>query len=56
MNNETEKQNIPVYFEKINSYKLDDDRFIRCKNRRCTRGVTKNNWIISIDYYIKAIR
>ena len=25
MNNETEKQNIPVYFEKINSYKIDDE-------------------------------
>ena len=55
MNNETEKQNIPVYFEKINSYKIDDDRFIRCKIWICHTGVNKNNWIFSRDSLINAI-
>ena len=29
MNNETEKQNIPVYFEKINSYNFWAERVVR---------------------------
>ena len=55
MDNELEKQNIPVHFEKIMSFEVGDDRFIRCKVWICHTGVNKNNWIFSRDSLVNSI-
>ncbi len=52
---ENEKINLPIHFEKIQSFNVNDDRFIKCKVWIAHTGVNKNNWIFTKDSLQSAI-
>lgn len=52
---ECNKVNIPISFEKIKTFNVEDDRFIKCKVWIAHTGVNKNNWIFSKESLVNAI-
>lgn len=53
--NDIKKQNISVQFERIKSFEVGDDRFIKCKVWIAHTGVNQNNWIFTKDSLVGAI-